>query len=585
MKGGIFGLMAIAVCFGGCQGSGAVVGLDGGGGDAHLDADSQSDGGGDQVDGSVEPDADASVEESVEDPCVNVSCPQGQHCLEGNCVNQSCADLNCVLPYECQLLANGGAVCVDIGCSQDIQCPPEQFCNGMICAADVCQAGSERCDDDVVQRCKSNGQAFEDRFDCGVSAVGSQCVEDGQNKAFCTCDDDWDCPQWVNCEVGLCIGTGHEPTCRLEPEPFDNVLPQVEFQWGSEPQSSQVASGPFAESTQVVMTPLVVNLNDDNGDGLINESDFPEIVFLTFRNSDYKTNGILRAIHAGGPHKGQDYFAVCGNTVWHAGDPVDLACDYDSANLDSTASPAVGDLDDDGLPEIVAISETDEIVIFSHTGEIISSFATGGLGGKNPAVSLANVDNQGLAEIVIGKNLFSLVLDEPGLLQVQDQFSGDQTNGTNGQGPISCVADLVGDQKLEIVAGTTVYRWPEPPAGVVSTQECDQTETDPDHIAWCASQLLVVWDANEVNDGIDVREGFCAVADVFGADLSRLPVRRTRWIKSPKCSLSPMVFWRFSRVIRVSYSSRFPLRRVPEAARPILTILMVMGFPSWALHF
>ena len=74
------------------------------------------------------------------------------------------------------------------------------------------------------------------------------------------------------------------------------MLPSNEISWGGTFASPTAAGSPFPASTQVVLTPLVMNLDDDNGDGRVDERDFPEIIFATFCNSDFQTNGILRAI-------------------------------------------------------------------------------------------------------------------------------------------------------------------------------------------------------------------------------------------------------------------------------------------------
>ena len=44
----------------------------------------------------------------------------------------------------------------------------------------------------------------------------------------------------------------------------------------------------FAGHDDVVMTPAVVNVTDDNGDGETNELDIPDIIFVS---SDHETNG------------------------------------------------------------------------------------------------------------------------------------------------------------------------------------------------------------------------------------------------------------------------------------------------------
>ena len=516
-------LMGVFLLTVGCGDNTAGKGDDDGGGldgDAGVDGSGGDDGGGGDVDGGGDGGGDVVV-----DPCDGVNCPDDQHCQDdgsgqGLCVNNTCAGLNCGPTEVCEQTPGGGAICVDISCGADIDCPVEQFCDGIICVDDACEPGYERCQGDLVQACAPNGSGFVARYTCGSLAYfESLCVDDQQGHAWCSCEDDWDCPAWAQCEVGVCAGTGLQPTCRLDPEPFTNVLPTSEILWGGTAADPTAQGSPFIEAVQVVMTPLVANLDDDNGDGLINENDFPEIIFLSFRNSLYTTNGVLRAIHGGGPNKGGDFFAVCGDTIWHAGDALDMACTYDAADLDATASPAVGDLNGDGVPEIVAVGEGDQIAIYTNTGERMSFSAGYSLGGANPAVSLANMDNQGLAEIVIGRHLFTLQQDASGMLSVLDKFEGDQTYGKNGQGPVSCVANLVGDERQEIVAGTVAYRWPLPPPGVTSQADCTGAEVDPDHVAWCNGQLLVVWDANTANPGgVPEREGFCSVADVLGVD-------------------------------------------------------------------
>jgi len=74
--------------------------------------------------------------------------------------------------------------------------------------------------------------------------------------------------------IGLGIlhqGTGKEPTCQLAPEPFENVLPVNEITWGGTEAAPDAVNSPFPNASQVVLTPLVANLDDDSGDGLIDE--------------------------------------------------------------------------------------------------------------------------------------------------------------------------------------------------------------------------------------------------------------------------------------------------------------------------
>ncbi|WP_437775109.1 CARDB domain-containing protein [Sorangium sp. So ce1097] len=483
----------------------------------------------------------------VENACDGADCRPDQRCElqdgQATCVDNTCDDLSCGPTEECQTTPEGGAICVDIGCRSDLECPIDRYCNGTVCVADACTAGERTCDGDTLFVCVSNGSDSRELFTCGGEAYyESTCTDDGMGSANCPCEDDWDCPTYASCEVGSCSGTGDAPTCLLDPEPFENVLPQIEIQWGGQNRANSSAAGsPFPTSAQTVMTPLVANLDDDNGDGRINELDFPEIIFTTFCGSTYSNSGVLRAIHGGGPNKGRDYFAVLGAQVWNEGEPVDAAYRCSDATLLPTAALAVGDLDDDGVPEIVAITESSGLQIFSNTGETRLLANNLWTGYNEPAPSIANVDGKGLPEIVVGANVFTLHVDaETRVLSIVDQFKGKLAQGLQGQatnpanrlGPITCIANLKDDHRLEIVAGSTVYALPRPPAGVTSRAGCAPPYDDAEATAFCNGELLVVWDGQTVN-GVDAtgatripdlhRDGFCAVADVLGADQDAAP--------------------------------------------------------------
>jgi hypothetical protein len=232
----------------------------------------------------------------------------------------------------------------------------------------------QTCDGNEVFQCASNGEEEVSRFSCGSDAYfESSCSESDTSGVGCSCEDDWDCPSFTNCEVGTCKGSGVEPTCTLPAVPFEDVLPSLEFRWGGENEAEPAAVGsPFPNSSQVLSTPLVANLTDDNDDGFINELDFPEVIFMSYSADPPHANAAIRAIHGGGDDKGADYFALCGSTHWFEGDDVDTG---NCSNGDARARPggglAVGDLDYDGVPEIVVALEDGHLQILSNRGEII----------------------------------------------------------------------------------------------------------------------------------------------------------------------------------------------------------------------
>jgi len=73
---------------------------------------------------------------------------------------------------------------------------------------------------------------------------------------------------------------------------------------------------------------------------------------------------------------------------------------------------------------------------------------------------------------------------------------------------MACPADIIASMPgLEIVAGATLYK--------MALRRCRTCGTPP-----CAGPLDIVWNATTVagNAGRLSGEGFCAVADVWGAD-------------------------------------------------------------------
>ncbi len=499
--------------------------------------------GGDGGSGNVFNNGGGTSSSGMVDPCDGVACDPGLQCVVEDdlpvCVPITCMEANCGPTEECVIQPNGGAVCVDISCDADVECPLDQFCNGTICVDDVCTGGATSCVGDELLECASNGGSNDSKYTCGSTAYfDSNCTDDGMGTAYCGCQDDWDCPGFTVCDVDQCTGTGVAPTCQLPPLPFTDALPAPEIQWGGTSEAQRFALGsPFDRSAQVVMTPVVANLDDDNGDGLINERDFPEIVFLTFCNSEFTTNGVLRAIHGGGPNKGQDYFAVCGSTLWQEGDPLPTDCattttpSCANATINSTAAIAVGDLDNDGAPEIVTINENRGLTIFRNDGTLALTTASNiwpSTGYSNPAPAIANLDNAGFAEVAVGRFVMTFANDAGGNLVHVDTFSGSLMNGTQGQGPAVCVANISGDTRQEIVAGTTAYGFPNPPAGATNRAACAMfPPVTPEETAYCNGQLLVVWDGQTVNGTTaipnGIRDGFCAVADVLGADTVAAP--------------------------------------------------------------
>jgi hypothetical protein len=525
----------------GCDGcSDDADGGEGGGGGASASTgaaptSSSTGAGGDDVSVAV-----SSTGSSQPGPCAEVSCEPGFACVEdgdgaGDCAPLSCEEAGCSATEECLEVDGGGHVCDDISCDDSLECPEARFCSDEgLCVDDVCTPGAGRCEDQTIVACADDGSGEVSNVVCGSDAYfESVCTEDG-DEAFCPCEDDWDCPPNTVCEVGACVGTGLAPTCQVPPSPFDELLPAAEITWGSERGvlPALAEGSPYPASTNVTMTPLVVNLDDDNGDGLINERDFAEVVFVTSLTDSFSNNAVLRAIRGGGPDKGADVFAVYGTTTWHAGDPMPTDCttgasaDCAGAVLRPLAGIAAGDLDGDGTPEIVALTETGTIQIFRNDGTLEHETTPAPVGTTASSVSLHDIDGDGFAEISVGNLVVVLEHDALGTIVERDRFVGALGVGSNASGRTNCVANVIGDTRQEIVAGSTMYALPRPPAGATSIADCAMfPPSTPEETAFCSGQLVTIWDGLTVNGAgsLPNRNGLCAIADVLGADQVAAP--------------------------------------------------------------
>ncbi len=178
------------------------------------------------------------------------------------------------------------------------------------------------------------------------------------------------------------------------------------------------------DALNVLMTPCVIDLN---GDGV------PEVVFGSTASTGGGSIevGFLRAISGA---TGAELFTIT--------DPAYL--------LNVAASIAVGDIDNDGLPEIVATDESgDHLIAFENDGtfkwrsDVVEPVYWG-------APSIADIDQDGTPEIVIGRQ----AVNNDGTLR----WTGTGGIGAVvGNSPISVVADVDADGSPNVVAGNTVY--------------------------------------------------------------------------------------------------------------------------------
>ena len=197
------------------------------------------------------------------------------------------------------------------------------------------------------------------------------------------------------------------------PGPFSPVL---EWHWGAG------STLDLPDELNIMMTPSVIDLT---GDGV------PEVVFGATSNTSGSAviPGFLRVLDGA---DGSEVFAVS--------NPDHL--------VNTATTLATGDIDGDGLPEIVAArSSGDQLIAFEHDGTFkwLSDFVQSTQWG---AVTLADLNGDGTPEILIGRE----ALDNAGNLL----WTGTGNVGSSAGG-MSLVADVDLDGAPEVVAGAHVY--------------------------------------------------------------------------------------------------------------------------------
>lgn len=340
------------------------------------------------------------------------------------------------------LCCDPSEACIDEG-SGEAECVP---CGGdaaRLCG-DVCCAGSDIC---YLGECTTPGADCTE-FACATKAVVSNCG-DGE-----LCDQD----------LGKCMPSRLRESCVFEPPPqvFD---PVPRFTWGKRKARSCDAVGgcqaaevcgannmctvtwPHVDIPadgaeawdQVSSTPMVADVDGDC---------VPEVIFNSYRGAlrDWSGPGVIRAI------RGDD-----GSKVWTT-DPSD-----ENQRTNGTSNLALGDIDDDGLPEVVAQGNGKYLVAFDNDGSLLwnSNLVNGGTffdDQESGSVAIANLDGEGAPEIVFGSAIFDAQGNQ--IWERQDLMGGGTLGfGLNTQGPISCIADLDGDGRPELIGGNTAYRF------------------------------------------------------------------------------------------------------------------------------
>ncbi len=209
--------------------------------------------------------------------------------------------------------------------------------------------------------------------------------------------------------------------CERRPTP-GGFAPVLEWEW--------TGSTTLPQSRQVVITPSVIDLNADG---------VPDIVFVSFTGippnaGAYEQDGHLRAVRGDGTGE-----------IFTVTDP-----QYD---LRGNTGLAVGDIDGDGRPEILAMHESlTRLLAFEHDGTF--KWQSDSFEPRLGSPAIADLDRDGTPEIVLG----SKVLNNDGTLRWAAPASTPALGrGANAGHDIPLAADLNLSGGLEVVAGNTAY--------------------------------------------------------------------------------------------------------------------------------
>ncbi len=111
----------------------------------------------------------------------------------------------------------------------------------------------------------------------------------------------------------------------------------------------------------VVMAPVVANLTDDNHDGVVDLKDTPDVAFLTYRREEdgcCNSPSVLRVVSG----SCQGALEVQGGDEARLHEHFYIA----SPTMDNSSGLAIGDIDGDGRPEIVAMKVGGGTVAYSE---------------------------------------------------------------------------------------------------------------------------------------------------------------------------------------------------------------------------
>ncbi|MCA9605872.1 MAG: hypothetical protein KC619_09780, partial [Myxococcales bacterium] len=348
----------------------------------------------------------------------------------------------CTSDDECP----GGGVCLAGACCESVDqvcgtscCGAAETCFASACVVpgDVCRTSEDCADGEYCE--PSLGEGGSMGADGGVPDAGTRvCLGDAP-------------------ATGRCLAL--PPRCDGPPMPGEVCIEDCEFRppVGALNATAQWAWGPdtvteFPGLVDVWATPAVGRLTDTNCDGVVDEFDPPNVIFVS--GDSHGTccscgswpnsckDGVLRVLDG-----------LTGREIWSLRQPSMGSMGF------SGLSVAIGDLDHDGDMEIATVSGEGYIVLVDHEANVIaqSDAPIPGWTGNNTTgwgggLSIADMDHDGNPEIAYGRVVFTT--DGTSVTRL---WEGTGSWGRAITQAISVFVNLDDDPELELLAGRTVY--------------------------------------------------------------------------------------------------------------------------------
>ena len=321
-------------------------------------------------------------------------------------------------------------------CSGPGDCPAGQTCQNGACVA-LTEGGLPFPDGGSEAGTCSSGVS------CGGACCASgeiclynTCAEDR------SCQSDKDCIDDTYCDNGKCVPWGVGPKGDRNQActylvPIGLFSPATQCSWTGPPSGDAHPS-----HKNVLGTPTVADFDFD-GDAKVRK---PSIVFVSYDGED------------GGGEASRCDSGYHGVIRVIDGETCTQLFNVDMAQVRASSPLALGDIDLDGRPDIVAARCGGGLVAFGYDAAAkafkllwtSSPSDTGGTVGMWDGPSIYDLDDDGKPEILMGGTVWSstgqLVDGALGLL-------------TYSAGFIPVAADLDGDGKVELVNGASVWTW------------------------------------------------------------------------------------------------------------------------------